>query len=185
MNPSDEPSSTAGTVDSDESLIRPAVDVEAFSAFYRAEVRGLVNFLIWMGAGPAAAADLAQDTLIDAYRGWADIAHPRAWVRRVASRKYLRQLMHDETPVDPADEAGPLLLKATQNEIAAWEQRHDVLRLVATLPPRQRQVMAWSLDGYRPEEIAAELNQSPEAVRSSLLRARRALAERLREGGSA
>ncbi|MFJ6199127.1 sigma factor-like helix-turn-helix DNA-binding protein [Micromonospora sp. NPDC092111] len=37
--------------------------------------------------------------------------------------------------------------------------------------------MAWTFDGYRPQEIADELDISPEAVRASLKLARRALAE--------
>jgi DNA-directed RNA polymerase specialized sigma24 family protein len=39
--------------------------------------------------------------------------------------------------------------------------------------------MAWSLDGYTPAEIATELQITAEAVRASLMKARRALAEYL------
>lgn len=70
-----------------------------------------------------------------------------------------------------------LLLSATNVE--AWEQRHEILRLLAGLPPRQRQVLAWTLDGYTPAEIAEVLAITPEAVRASLMKARRALAEYL------
>ncbi|MEU4344397.1 sigma factor-like helix-turn-helix DNA-binding protein [Nocardia sp. NPDC023852] len=66
-------------------------------------------------------------------------------------------------------------------EIAAWEQRHDILRVLRELPPRQRQVMAWTLADYTPTEIASILPPlTPEAVRSSLRRARRNLAIRLK-----
>jgi len=62
------------------------------------------------------------------------------------------------------------------NETAVWEEQHAIIRLLAQLPPRQRQVLAWTYDGFTPEEIARELQISGEAVRQNLLRARRKLA---------
>lgn len=64
-----------------------------------------------------------------------------------------------------------------------WEQRHEVLRVLDLLPLRQRQVMAWTLDGYPPAQIADELGITAEAVRSSLRKARRTLAAYLRAEG--
>jgi RNA polymerase sigma factor (sigma-70 family) len=160
----------------------PPVDVAAYSAFYRAEIKALANFLLWMGAGVTDAADLAQEAMIDAYRSWPSIQHPRAWVRRVASRKHARRRIdRDETAADLTDDHNPLLRAPA--DIPVWEQRHEVLRLLATLPWRQRQAMAWSFDGYRPQEIAAELNITPEAARANLKLARRALAARLDQAG--
>ena len=157
-----------------------AMDVAGFSAFYRAEVTALVNFLLWMGARAADAADLAQDTMIDAFRGWSQITHPRAWVRRVASRKYGRHFDRAAPGELPGDR-NPLL--ATRDTFTDWEQHQEVLRRIAALPWRQRQVMAWSYDGYQPSEIAAELGITAEAVRSSLKDARRALAAALDQEG--
>lgn len=158
----------------------PRVDVAAFSAFYRAEVKALVNFLLWMGADLADAADIAQETMIEAYRNWPSIQHPPAWTRRVASRRYGRRRYGHDMVTDPED-LSPLLRAPT--DIAAWEQRHDVLRLLATLPERQRQVMAWTFDGYQPQEIADELGITPQAVRASLKLARRKLADGLGQAG--
>jgi DNA-directed RNA polymerase specialized sigma24 family protein len=45
----------------------------------------------------------------------------------------------------------------TLTSLEAWEQQHEVLRLLDHLPPRQRQGLAGALDGYTPAEIAAEL----------------------------
>jgi len=160
----------------------PLVDVAAYSAFYRAEVKALVNFLLWMGAGLADATDIAQETMIEAYQGWPSIRHPRAWTRRVASRRYGRQQFGQEVVTEP-ELLSPLL--SASADIAAWEQRHDVLRLLAMLPWRQRQVMAWTFDGYQPQEIAVELQITAEAVRASLKLARRTLAERLGRAGGA
>jgi DNA-binding CsgD family transcriptional regulator len=50
-----------------------------------------------------------------------------------------------------------------------------VLRLLAGLPPRQREVMAWTIDGYDPEEIAQLTGKNPATVRSHLRHARTSL----------
>jgi RNA polymerase sigma-70 factor (ECF subfamily) len=158
-----------------------AADVAAFSAFYRTEIRALVNFLVWMGAGLADAANIAQDTMIEVYKQWPSVRNHRAWTRRVASRLYGRQRFTHEVATE--QEVISPLLRAS-DDIADWEQRHDGLQLVATLPERQRQVMAWTLDGYTPQEIAEELGITADAVRASLMLARRTLAQRLgKEGG--
>jgi RNA polymerase sigma factor (sigma-70 family) len=150
--------------------------VTAFATFYRTQTPALVRFLIWTGARLADAADLAQDTMIEAFKNWHDIEYPRAWIRRVASRKYGRSLASTEEVVEQMD--GRPLLPAHCNVIG-WEQLREIQRLLALLPPRQRQVMAWTYDGYEPHEIAAELGITAEAVRSSLKLARRKLAQQL------
>lgn len=161
--------SVAAPVSEDES-------VAAFAEFYRAQTPGLVRFLAWIGAGLPDAADLAQDTMTEAFSNWQIIEHPKAWIRRVASRKYLRRVASTEEHVDQVD--GCPLLQAG-HELTDWEQHHEIRRLLALLPPRQRQVMAWTYDGYQPSEIAAELGITAEAVRSSLKLARRKLAQQL------
>jgi RNA polymerase sigma factor (sigma-70 family) len=158
----------------------PVLDVAGFTAFYRAEVTTLVRFLLNLGATLTDAADLAQDTMIDAYKSWCSIQRPRAWIRRVASRKYGHRRYGIEVLFDPVD-GGPLLAQ-THLDQRDWEHRQEILRLVANLPWRQRQVMAWTIDGYEPHEIASELGIKPEAVRGSLKLARRALAAQLAEG---
>lgn len=148
----------------------------AFATFYRAQTPSLVRFLVWMGARLPDAADLAQDTMIDAFNSWQTIEHPRAWIRRVASRKYGRRLAGTEEPVDQMD--GHPLLPA-HRDLTDREQYREIQRLLALLPARQRQVMAWTYDDYEPGEIAAELGITAEAVRSSLKLARRKLAQLL------
>jgi RNA polymerase sigma-70 factor (ECF subfamily) len=155
---------------------------EQFSTFYRHSIGRLVNFLVWLGASPNDAPDLAQDTMIKAHRRWPDINNPDAWIRRVASRDWGHHV-HGirETPTDPLPEHTVLVGRIS--DLERLEQRHDVLRLLATLPPRQRQVLAWDMDGYSAPEIAHELGITPTAVRSSLRKARQALrAQSEREG---
>lgn len=61
----------------------------------------------------------------------------------------------------------------------AWHVRHELITALAALPPRQRQVMAWTFASFTPEEIATELQLTSEGVRANLRLARRALARRL------
>jgi RNA polymerase sigma-70 factor (ECF subfamily) len=150
----------------------------AFSEFYRQFTPTLVAFLIWQGARLPDAADISQETMIKAYQRWSEIRQPESWARRVASRALVRRIASiAEEPIDDPPEHSSLLPSLTNVE--AWEQQHQVLRLLDPLPPRQRQVMAWALDGYTPAEIAEELEITPEAVRANLMKARRALASYL------
>lgn len=150
---------------------------DAYVTFYREFIADLVAFLVWQGARLADAVELAQEAMIEAHRVWSAIRHPRAWTKRVASRKYARLIAQIEEPLEPVNLS--LLLPSTL-DISEWEERHEVLRLLNLLPPRQRQVMAWTYDGYSPSEIAVELNISSDAVRTNLTRARRTLAARLK-----
>ena len=151
---------------------------ELYIAFYREYIAKLVAYLVFLGADFRDAADLAQETMIDVYRSWSEIEFPRAWSKRVAARKYARRLtaVKEET-VLIAETESPLLPPGLN--VAEWEERHEVLRKLAELPIRQRQVMALILDGYTAAEIAGELGLSIDAVRANLMRARRALAAKL------
>jgi len=151
--------------------------VAAFAAFYRAQISALVRFLVWMGARLPDAADIAQDTMIEAFNSWQIIQHPRAWARRVASRKYLRRCL--ATAEEPGDQVDGSPLLPACPDLTEWDQHREIRRLLALLPPRQRQVMAWTYDGYQPHEIADELDITAEAVRSSLKLARQKLAQQL------
>ncbi|WP_084557636.1 sigma-70 family RNA polymerase sigma factor [Couchioplanes caeruleus] len=108
------------------------------------------------------------------------LATPRAWARRVAARELARrvaeldyEILTDQVPERPA-------LLANNADLS--EQSRRIVAAIQELPPRQRQIMAWTYDGYAPAEIAEELDITPEAVRSSLRKARRSLIERLTQG---
>ncbi|MDX8054083.1 sigma-70 family RNA polymerase sigma factor [Lentzea sp. BCCO 10_0798] len=150
-----------------------AADAE-FADFYRAHFKPLTAFVLMHGATLAEAADIVQDAMIEAYRTWDRIDHPRAWAYRVTSRSFGRRRFAEDLVAEPPEPAPPLC----GTDIENWEQRHDLLVVLGELPLRQRQVMAWALSEFRPAEIAGELGITPEAVRSSLVKARRALSAR-------
>ncbi|MFI9503608.1 RNA polymerase sigma factor [Nocardia sp. NPDC052566] len=153
-----------------------AADLAVYTDFYRSFTPTLVAFLIYHGAHVADAAEIVQDTMMKAWQSWPTIEHPAAWARRVASRALIRRIasIEDEETVAEMPERSALL--TTHVDVAAWECHHDILRVLLQLPPRQRQIMAWTLDGYTPSEISAELRLSPALVRSNLRKARRNIA---------
>jgi RNA polymerase sigma factor (sigma-70 family) len=160
--------------------------VAAFSTFYRTDIARLVTFLRVQGASWAEATDAAQEAMARAYQHWADLDNPGAWVRTVASREFIRRRTNirenltDEVPEPPTR----LLRDDALATVQEQEEELEVQRLLAGLPARQRQVLAWTYDQYTPAQIAAQLSTpvhpvTPEAVRSSLKLARRTLAQQL------
>jgi RNA polymerase sigma-70 factor (ECF subfamily) len=153
-----------------------------FVGGYAQEFPGLVWFLMSQGASAHEAADVAQTAFTEAFPVWPTIRCPRAWLRQVAGRIYHRQLNRAETPVESLpDRQGPL------SAAAATELRDEartVLAALASLPPKQREVMAWHLDGFGSAEIAATLRIDPAAVRQNLIKARRNLKKKLGISGA-
>ncbi|GAA1034498.1 sigma-70 family RNA polymerase sigma factor [Virgisporangium ochraceum] len=150
-----------------------ARDLE-FEMFYKSEMPKVVAFLMVQGGRAPTATEIAQEAMLEAYRQWDVIDQPRAWVRRVASRMWwrARETERAERPQDALPESGPLL---TDDAAAEIEARHTFLAMTRQLPAAQREVMAWTYDGYRPTEIAALISKPPATVRSVLRQAREAL----------
>lgn len=161
----------------------PADSVDAaFATFCQERAPKLVAFLVSQGAPVQDARDYVQEALTRAYPRWAKINHPYSWCRTVIYRLYRgRADSLREVPLDGAEHAaaGSSLARLTsdpERRFAEWEAREEVLK---HLPPRQREVLVWRLDGATPSETAAELGITPEAVRSSLRKARTTLRARL------
>jgi DNA-directed RNA polymerase specialized sigma24 family protein len=154
--------------------------VAEFGVFYRTTITSLVRFLVMQGATLVDAAEIAQDTLSSVYTRWCGLNNPRAWSFRVASKAWIRKMSSVREDLT-ADLAAPSpLLRAVPAD--AWHVRHELITALGMLPPRQRQVMAWTFSGYTPAEIATELQLPNEQVRANLRLARRALAARLTDG---
>ncbi len=155
---------------------------EEFSAFYRDNVARLVGFLVAQGARTADAADIAQETMIKLWKSWSAIDSPMAWARVVAGRELVRRLgAVDEGHIDESEHSA---LLGTASDIDNWVRRDDYQRVLAALPPRQRQVLVWTMEGYSSTEIANQLQLNAATVRSNLRKARRAMARNLGKGHS-
>lgn len=154
-----------------------------FSACYSREISGLVWFVMGLGADAHSAADVAQSAFAEAFQVWDSIQHPAAWLRRVAGRLFYRQMITRETLVNTVpDQRRPLSAVSAMDAMDAMELRDEartVLSALADLPPKQRQVMAWSIDGFTPAEIADHLGVDSSSVRQNLAKARKHLKKQL------
>ena len=143
---------------------------DEFDAFFRAEFPPLVAFLCKAGFEVETARDVAAEAMLHALEAWPVAGDPRAWIRRVAGRlsDAAGDARADWSLVgDPRDD----------QELAALVEKHaGLIELLASLPGRQRMVLAWSLDGFTPAQIAKALRVAPATVRSNLRHVR----ERLR-----
>ena len=155
---------------------------EGFDDFYVAEFAALARFLIRNGATVHEAADAAQEAFVEAYGRWHSIKNPRAWMRKVAYRVFLRCVRVKELSVEePPETAGPL---SPDVIVGLDEETQFVVDVFAELPYAQRRVMSYHYDGFSHSEIAAELSMSPDAVRQNLCRGRQRLIELLKEYGN-
>jgi RNA polymerase sigma factor (sigma-70 family) len=148
---------------------------EAFAEFFRAEHKKLIRFVMAIGASGDEAAEIAQVTFFKAYEGWSGIRSPRAWIRRVAVNELTatRRAARRETPQATLPDAPVPVSTALAAELT--EEARQVLDALQALPPRQRQVTAWIIDGFGAVEIARELGVSPDSVRQSYAKARKNL----------
>jgi len=153
---------------------------QEFACFYREHIDRLVAYLLYQGAPAHLAAELAQEAMITAHRRWDDITSAKAYVWQVAYRAFLRHELNDhEEPVAEVPE--PTTVLPHPEEAEAWLQKQQVIEVLHALPPRQRQVLALTIDGWTPAEIAALLGINPPAVRSNLRKARCSAAEYLHQ----
>jgi RNA polymerase sigma-70 factor (ECF subfamily) len=153
-------------------------DEEAFSRFYRAYFARLTAYLVYQGASVHIASELVQETMLKACRKWHAIRSPGSWAYKVAYQAFVRHATRvEEEPVERVAE--PTAVLHRPGEAETWLQEQEIVRALEILAPRQRQVLALTLDGWEPAGIAELLGIEGTAVRSSLLKARRAVADHL------
>jgi RNA polymerase sigma-70 factor (sigma-E family) len=148
-----------------------------FGEFFRREYRRLARACLLLTGDPTEAEDLAQDALARVFARWDQIASmdsPDGYLYRTAlnlNRKRLRRLAVRARHVVHA--------RAASDEVDVVEERLDVLRAVAALPPGQREALVlveWlDLDI---DEVAKLIGISAVSVRGRLHRARATLRQR-------
>lgn len=158
-----------------------------FAESFTEEMPSLIGFVIRLGTDPDEARDIAQQAFINAVPRWSLIENPRAYLRTVANREYIRrrrltapEMIMAEVPAMTAP-PDPAMMK-----IEFRDQEMRIFDAIRRLPTRQREVIAWTIDGFEPDEIARMLGVSNGAVRGSLFKARRALRQALNisQGGA-
>ena len=153
----------------------------SFEAVYRAERSKLVRYLMSMGVGQHQADDAVQAAFARACDRWDTIRQPRAWLYKVALREFCRVQSGQARREIPAGDALPeAAAEPDAGYLVVLNEEEELVRAaLATLPDRQRQVMALTIAGFSPAEIAGELCCDPAAVRQNQVRARDNLARQL------
>jgi RNA polymerase sigma factor (sigma-70 family) len=143
---------------------------------HHTEYPGLVRFLLLQGASWPEAQDAAQDAFTQMCRPATSITYPKAWLRKVAWRSWVRQQVTvEETCAEPPDTSPATHWQTPDHAVEINEEGRAVLSQLLKLPAKQRAAMAWFLDGFTTEESARAMGISPTAVRQNLSRARASL----------
>lgn len=158
-----------------------------FEAFYRDDHLRLLRFLMHLGASVDDAWDVAQETYARACGHWDKIvSNPASWTRVTALHEYQRLSTRSREEIRRAG-LDRRLLSPHLDELDLPEEVKRVNEAIARLPRREAEVMALTIDGFKPREIAALLNSSrpdapalsANAVSSALRQARRKLRSEL------
>lgn len=172
----------------DEYLVGRAQEgfLDAFEHLVRRHGPGAFHLSYRLVGDREAARDLAQESLVSAYRNLATFrgdAAFRTWLYRIVTNTCINHL-HRSRPSEPLPDAGPLVDAAPGPAEAAIgsAQATAVRTAIASLPMPQRVALVLNeYEGLSYAEIAKITQTSVPAVRSQLFRARRSLARTLEE----
>ena len=175
--------------DLDEANVRDAAagDMAAFEALYRQHLRH-VHAVVWrlVGGVDARAEELTQETFLRAWQALPNFRFESSFVpslHRLAVNTGLMELRARRTGEDrETDDAALAEIGIGDSAGQSTALRIDLERAVATLPPRARAVLIlYDIEGWKHEEIAAELGMAVGSFKAQLHRARALLRKRLGE----
>src|SRR5579859_2868729 len=99
------------------------------------------------------------------YQRWPKINSPKAYAWTVAYRAFTRQALEDAPETSVADVPESSSVLPSPLDADAWLQSQEVLEVLRALPPRQRQILALTIDDWTPAEMADLLGIDPAAIR--------------------
>ncbi|MFT4109928.1 SigE family RNA polymerase sigma factor [Propionicimonas sp.] len=150
----------------------PAMDAE-FAAFVRVATPSLSWTAYALCGNRDAAADLLQEALLRTYLAWRRVrdGDPTAYARRILVNLSIDGWRRPApVPVEQPDAADGRDAQRTVDD------RDHLVRMLATLPPRQRQVIVLRyLDDLAEADVAELLGVSAGSVKSALSRGLSAL----------
>jgi RNA polymerase sigma-70 factor (ECF subfamily) len=176
-------------VDDDHALVRAAGlgDSRAFETLYRRHSRR-VFAVVWRlsGGHVARAEDLVQEAFIRAWQALPAFRFESAfstWLHRLAVNTALMELRSRAGGEDRETDDAALATVASHDTAGQrMREQIDLERAVATLPERARAVLVLhDIEGWKHEEIAAELGMAVGSSKAQLHRARGLLRARLGE----
>lgn len=178
----------APAVDDERSLVGRAArgDVHAFEALYRrhaGRVHGVIVRLL--GGHGVRAEDLTQEAFVRAWQALPAFRFESAfstWLHRLAVNTALMELRsrRSRPKFDDNDDAAFEFIGSADSAGHVTALSMDLQRAVASLPPRARAVLVlYDVEGWKHEEITAELGMAVGTSKAQLHRARGLLRVRL------
>jgi RNA polymerase sigma-70 factor (sigma-E family) len=151
-----------------------------FEEFVAARLGSLVRYATVVTWDPHLAEDITQNVLVRAQARWSRIGRldaPEQYVKRMVVNEFLswrRRRAAQSIPLPGETLAG--LLPVAPDPATGRDERDAMLRLIATLPPRQRAVIALRFyEDLAVDQIAEILGCRAVTVRTHLSRALAAL----------
>jgi RNA polymerase sigma-70 factor (ECF subfamily) len=172
--------------DTVSALVRRAAagDTRAFEALYRDHVGRIYGTILRLVAmDRARAEELTQEAFVRAWQKLSSFRHESAfstWLHRLSVNTALMSL-RGKREMESVDEEGLELAAGGETPFCAAE-RGDLERAVSDLPPRARAVLVLhDVEGWKHEEISAELGMAVGSSKAQLHRARGLLRRALGE----
>ena len=169
------PAPAADPTDTDDVRAAAAGDRQAFQRLYRLHVDRIYGAVFRLaGYDHARAEDLTQDAFVRAWQKLAGFRHESAfstWLYRLAVNVALMDIRaRGADPVTMMDEDS--IPDHGETPFCAAE-REELERAIGKLPPRARAVLVLhDIEGWRHEEIGAELGMAVGSSKAQLHRAR-------------
>lgn len=161
-------------------------DVDAFGELYRRFRPGIYRLALARLRDPTEADEIVQETFLRAWKSLArvDIARPLGpWLATIAANLVAdtRRTRRRCVPCDPPEDQIGQLADTTEETVLALEESRRVRRIILSLPARQRRMLiATSLGGRTPAQVAEDERTSESSVTSAVYRARETLRRSLR-----
>lgn len=155
--------------------------LQEFSDFWRVEYRQLLKAAMYAGANRHEADEATAAAMKEVLRRWDELDDRPAYARRAVISNFLKEKTRnlDRVRRRQVEKHAGTAEGREDPGMTVWEDREWVMQMLRSLPPGQRNVMAFIVDGFTPTEIAALLGRSPAAIRQSLHAARQRLTEAL------
>lgn len=172
------PAPVAETSDADLVRAATAGDTTAFEALYRRHAARIHGAMLRLtGYDRARAEDLVQDAFVRAWERLSSFRHQSAfgtWMYRLAVNTALMALR--ARTADPVRMPGDDALPDSPDMPFCPAEREELERAIGKLPPRARAVFVLhDVEGWRHEEIAAELGMAAGTSKAQLHHARQRL----------
>ena len=145
-----------------------SADAPTFEEYAGSAWPSLYRYAYLLAGNHADAEDIAQQTLMKAYRSWSRVERsdsPAAYLRQILTNTYLSQrrprARHLELLTDAPPETGHMTVAGPEDRFALWPH-------VKSLPPRQRAVIVLRYyEDLSEQEIADVLGCSRGNVKST------------------